>query len=335
MLHTVTLAASSFLRSTAYAVYAMLLALVVAITPAQADTYPSKPVRIIVPYGPGGIADVTMRMVAQNLSQQFGQQFFIENRPGAGGVVGMQSAKDAPADGYTLVMLGGGLTIAKALFKSLPYNIETDFTPISTTASYGLVIATKAGSPYKTINDVIAAAKTRPGKLNFGTINAGSAQNLSAELFRTLAGLDVTIVPYKTTPDLANAALRGDIDVAFEYYVGFQSPITNNQMTVLATTGRERASNLPNVPTVIESGLAGYEVTSWNGLAAPAGTPAGIVALLTSAVDRALKSPQVQKFSNEAGMDARSMSSDDLRNRIKSDVAKWSQVIEKAGIKKR
>ena len=174
-----------------------------------ADTYPSKPVRIIVPYGPGGIADVTMRMVAQNLSQHFGQQFFIENRPGAGGVVGMQSAKEAPADGYTLVMLGGGLTIAKALFKSLPYNIETDFTPISTTASYGLVIATKTGSPYKTIKDVIAAAKARPGTLNFGTINAGSAQNLSAELFRTMSGLDVTIVPYKTTPDLANAVLAG------------------------------------------------------------------------------------------------------------------------------
>jgi tripartite-type tricarboxylate transporter receptor subunit TctC len=296
-------------------------------------------VRVIVPYGPGGIADVTMRMVAQNLSQRFGQQFFIENRPGAGGVVGMQSAKEAPADGYTLVMLGGGLTIAKALFKSLPYNIETDFTPISTTASYGLVITTKAGSPYKTINDVIAAAKARPGKLNFGTINAGSAQNLSAELFRSLAGLDVTIVPYKTTPDLANAVLRGDVEVAFEYYAGFQASITNDQMTVLATTGRERASNLPNVPTVIESGketgLAGYEVTSWNGLAAPAGTPADIVALLNRAVDNALKSPEVQKFSSAAGMDARGMSSDDLRGRIKSDVAKWSQVIEKAGIEKR
>ena len=231
------------------------LALMIASSPAGADTYPSKPVRIIVPYGPGGIADVTMRMVAQNLSQHLGQQFFIENRPGAGGIVGMQSAKEAPADGYTLVMLGGGLTIAKALFKSLPYNIEADFTPVSTTASYGLVITTKAGSPYKTIKDVIAAAKARPGTLNFGTINAGSAQNLSAELFRTMSGLDVTIVPYKTTPDLANAVLRGDVDVAFEYYVGFQSPIINDQMTVLATTGRERASNLPNVPTVIESGL--------------------------------------------------------------------------------
>jgi tripartite-type tricarboxylate transporter receptor subunit TctC len=315
----------------------MSLALIVAMSsaPVRADTYPSKPVRIIVPYGPGGIADVTMRLVAQNLSQRFGQQFFIENRPGAGGIVGMQAAREAPADGYTLVMVGGGLTIAKALFESLPYNIETDFTPISTTASYGLVITTKSDSPYKTIKDVIAAAKAHPGTLNFGTINAGSAQNLSAELFRTTAGLDATIVPYKTTPDLANAVLRGDVDVAFEYFVGFQSPITNGQMTVLATTGRERASNLPKVPTVTESGLAGYEVTSWNGLALPIGTPADIVLQLNRAVDDALKSSEVQKFSTAAGMDARSMSSDDLHNRIKSDVAKWSQVIEKAGIKKR
>ena len=337
MLPDVSLAASRVLRCTTYVLRGMSLALIVAMTsaPVRADTYPSKPVRIIVPYGPGGIADVTMRLVAQNLSQRFGQQFFIENRPGAGGVVGMQSAREAKADGYTLVMVGGGLTIAKALFKSLPYNIETDFTPISTTASYGLVIAANAGSPYKTITDVIAAAKAHPGTLNFGTINAGSAQNLSAELFRTMAGIDVAIVPYKTTPDLANAVLRGDVDVAFEYFVGFQSSITNDQMTVLATTGRERASNLPNVPTVIESGLSGYDVTSWNGLAVPTGTPADIVALLNRAVDEALQSPEVQKFSNAAGMDARGMSSDDLHNRIKSDVAKWSQVIEKAGIEKR
>jgi tripartite-type tricarboxylate transporter receptor subunit TctC len=304
-------------------------------TPAHAENYPSRAVRIIVPYGPGGIADVTMRLVAQDISKRFGQQFFIENRPGAGGVVGMQTAREAPADGYTLVMVGGGLTIAKALFKSLPYNIETDFTPISTTASYGLVITTKTGSPYKTIGDVIAHAKAHPGTLNFGTINAGSAQNLSAELFRTMANLDVTIVPYKTTPDLANAVLRGDVDVAFEYYAGFQSPITGGQMAVIATTARERASNLPDVPTVIESGVPGYEVTSWNGLAVPAGTPTDIVAQLNQAVGEALKSPEVQKFSNSAGMDARGMSSDDLHNRIKSDVAKWSQVIEKAGIKKR
>lgn len=310
-------------------------AVLVTLTAARADTYPSRPVRIIVPYGPGGIADVTMRLVAQDLSKHFGQQFFIENRPGAGGVVGMQAARDAPADGYTLVMVGGGLTIAKALFKSLPYNIETDFTPISTTASYGLVIAAKAGSPYTTVRDIIAAAKSHPGTLNFGTINAGSAQNLSAELFRTIAGLDVTIVPYKTTPDLANAVLRGDVDVAFEYFVGFQPAIVSGQMIVLATTARERANNLPNVPTVIESGLPGYEVTSWNGLAVRSGAPPDVVPRLNQAVGEALKSPEVQKFSSDAGMDARGMSPDDLQKRIKSDVAKWSQVIEKAGIKKR
>jgi tripartite-type tricarboxylate transporter receptor subunit TctC len=307
----------------------------VAFSSVRAETYPSKPVRIIVPYGPGGIADVTMRLVAQDLSKHFGQQFFIENRPGAGGVVGMQAAREAAADGYTLVMVGGGLTIAKALFKSLPYNIETDFVPISTTASYGLVITTKAGSPYKTIKDVIANAKAHPGTLNFGTINAGSAQNLSAELFRTMAGLDVIIVPYKTTPDLTSAVLRSDVDVAFEYFVGFQSPIVNGQMTVLATTARERASNLPDVPTVIESGLPGYEVTSWNGLAVKTGTSADIVTRLNQAVIEAMKSPEVQKFSNDAGMDARGMSSDDLRNRIKADVLKWSQVIAVAGITKR
>ena len=306
-----------------------------AFSSARAETYPSKPVRIIVPYGPGGIADITMRLVAQDLSKHFGQQFFIENRPGAGGVVGMQAAREAAADGYTLVMVGGGLTIAKALFKSLPYNIEADFVPISTTASYGLVITTKASSPYKTIKDVIANAKAHPGTLNFGTINAGSAQNLSAELFRTMAGLDVTIVPYKTTPDLTSAVLRGDVDVAFEYFVGFQSSIINGQMTVLATTARERASNLPDVPTVIESGLPGYEVTSWNGLAVKAGTSADIVTQLNHAVIEALKSPEVQKFSNDAGMDARGMSSDDLRNRIKADVLKWSQVMAVAGITKR
>jgi tripartite-type tricarboxylate transporter receptor subunit TctC len=335
MLHPTTLAAGRFSRRATHVRGGIALALNLAMAPAQADTYPSKPVRLIVPYGPGGIADVTMRMVAQNLSQRFGQQFIIENRPGAGGVVGMQGGRDAAPDGYTLVMLGGGLTIAKALFKTLPYDIEKDFIPVSTTASYGLVITTRVGSPYKTIKDVIAAAKAKPGSLNFGTINAGSAQNLSAELFRTTSGLDVTIVPYKTTPELANAVLRGDVDVAFEYFVGFRSSITNDQMVVLATTGPERAGNLPNVPTVIESGVPGYEVTSWNGLALPAGTPADIVATLNHAVDEALKTPEIQKFSNAAGMDARSMSSGDLRKRIQSDVAKWTLVIEKAGIAKR
>lgn len=322
-------------RPVATAVALALSAAVLAPSLAGADTYPSKPVRVLVPYGAGGIADATMRLVAERLSTKFGQQFFIENRPGAGGVIGMQAAKDAPADGYTITMIGGGLTIAKGLFKQLPYDLENDFTPISTTASYGLVLTTRASSNLKTVKDVIAAAKAKPGTLNFGSINPGSTQNLSAQLFKTMSGIDVIVVPYKTSPDLATAILRGDVDVGFDYYAAFQASITNNQMSVIATTGPTRASNLPDVPTVIEGGLPEYDVTSWNGLAVRTGTPPEIIATLHKAVDEALKSPAIQKFSTEAGMDAQSMTPADLSKRIKSDVAKWQQVIENAGIPKR
>jgi tripartite-type tricarboxylate transporter receptor subunit TctC len=253
----------------------------------------------------------------------------------AGGVIGMQATFAAPADGYTLTMIGGGLTIAKALFKSLPYDLVNDLTPVSTTASYGLVIVTRADSPYKTLGDVIAAAKGKPGALNFGTINAGSAQNLSAVLFKNAAGIDAAVVPFKTTPDLSTAVLRGDIDIAFEYYPAVQSPVESGQMRVLATTGPARARNLPNVPTVMESGLPGYEVTSWNGLAVRTGTPPEIVKALNEAVTEVLKLPDIQAFSAKSGMEALPMSPEALHARIKRDVAKWELAIEKAGIPKR
>jgi tripartite-type tricarboxylate transporter receptor subunit TctC len=298
------------------------------------SNYPAKPVRIVVPYGPGGIADVTMRLVAENMSQKFGQQFYIENRPGAGGIVGMQSALQAPADGYTMVMIGGGLTIAKALFKHLPYDIETDVEPVSTTASYGLAMTTAADAPFKSVADFIAAAKAKRGSLNIGTINAGSTQNLAAELFRLRAGVDVTVIPYKTTPDLANAVLRGDVHAAFEYFAGFQSQIVNHQMRVLATTGRERASNLPDVPTLLESGVKDYDVTSWNGLAVRTGTLPDIVQKLHDAVADALASAKVQQFAKTAGMDAKPMAPDALRAQIKADVTQWTELVAKAGIEK-
>ena len=157
--------------------------------PAPAETYPVRPVRIIVPYGAGGIADLMLRLVAHKLSDKFGQQFVVDNRPGAAGIVGINAVVTSEPDGYTLAMIGGGLTTAKSLFKSLPYDLERDLVPISSTAFYGLVVATTAGSPYRTVGDVLAAAKANPGKLNFGTISAGSNQHLSGELFRSMAGI--------------------------------------------------------------------------------------------------------------------------------------------------
>lgn len=314
---------------------ALVLTACFAATSATAQSnFPSKPVRIVVPYGPGGIADVTMRLVAENMSQKFGQQFYIENRPGAGGIVGMQAALQAPADGYTMVMIGGGLTIAKALFKHLPYDIEKDVEPVSTTASYGLVMTTAADSQFKSVADFIAAAKAKPGGLNIGTINAGSTQNLAAELFRLRTGADVTIIPYKTTPELASAVLRGDVQAAFEYFAGFQSQITNKQMRVLGTTGKARASNLPDVPALGESGVKDYDVTSWNGLAVKTGTPKEIVQKLHDAVAEALASAKVQQFAKTAGMDATPMQPDALRVQIKTDVAQWTELVAKAGIER-
>jgi tripartite-type tricarboxylate transporter receptor subunit TctC len=302
---------------------------------ANAQSFPTRPVRIIVPYGAGGIADVTMRMVAEKLSAKLGQQFVIDNRPGAAGIVGLKAVMASPPDGYTLAMIGGGLTAAKALFKSLPYDLETDFIPISTTASYGIVVATKAGSPLKSIKDVIATAKSNPGKLNFGSINPGSNQHLSGELFKSLAGISATTIPFKTTPELLTAAIRGDVDIIFEYQAALQGPLSDGQIVAIATTGREAAPSLPGVPTVAESGLPGYEITSWNALAAPTGTPMDIVNILNKGVNEVLTIPEVKAAAAKFGMEARGSTVEDLRERIKLEVVKWAKAAEAAGLEKK
>jgi tripartite-type tricarboxylate transporter receptor subunit TctC len=299
------------------------------------QAYPSRPVKIVVPYGAGGIADVTMRLAAQKMSDSLGKQFVIDNRPGAGGAVALKSVASSAPDGYTLTMIGGGLTIAKALFKSLPYDLEKDFIPISTTASYGLLVAVKADSPLKSINDILAAAKSSPGKLNFGSINIGSTQNMAAELFRTLAKIDVAIVPYKTSPELLTALLRGDIDVGFEYDAALRSALDDKRLVPVAFTGPQRAPHLEDAPTVKETGLAEYEAVSWNGLAAPARTPADIVAMLNKAVVQAVADPDIKSATAKFGMESQGSSVEELRTRIKTDVAKWAEVIAKAGIEKR
>jgi tripartite-type tricarboxylate transporter receptor subunit TctC len=300
-----------------------------------ANDYPTRTVRIIVPYGAGGIADVTMRLTAQKLSERLGQQFIVDNRPGAGGVLGARAAASATPDGYTLSMIGGGLTIAKSLFKSLPYDLVEDFVPISTTASYGLVIVAKADSGLKSVGDIIAAAKANPGKLNFGTINPGSNQHLAAELFRSMTQVDIAMIPHKTTPDLITALLRGDIDIVFEYEAGLGAMMTDPRVAVVAYTGPARMPHLPNLSTVAESGLPGYDVTSWNGLAAPKATPREIVDLLSRSVVEAMAEPDIKSAMAKFGMEARGSTSEELGARIRTDIAKWADVIEKAGIPKK
>jgi tripartite-type tricarboxylate transporter receptor subunit TctC len=296
--------------------------------------YPNKPVRILVPYGPGGVADTTVRLLAQKLNERLGQQFVIDNRPGAGGILASKSGASAAPDGYTLTLTGNGSAISKSLFKSLPYDVLRDFSSVSVMAWLDLTIATKADGPLKTVNDIVAAAKKNPGKLNFGTIAPGSTQNLSAQLFRLTGDLQVTMVTFRNTPDLVTAIMRGDIDVGFDYLAGFRAALSANQLRAVASTGEKRSPSTPDVPTVHESGMPDYVVTSWNAVSAPAGTPDDIVQFLSKEIREALKSPDIQEKALLFGLDARGTTPEEMQARMRADIVKWAAVIEKAGIEK-
>jgi len=314
------------------------LALLVLLAPCAAyaqSNYPNHPVALIVPYGPGGVADVGMRILGEKLSGRLRQQFVIENRPGAAGIVAAQAGAAAAPDGYTLLMTGNNNAIAAALFKSLPYNILTDFASVSTAAFFDVLLVTRANSPLHSVQDVIDAARNNPGKLNIGTINPGSTQNLAAELFIGTAGVKAAIVPFGTSPDMAGAVLRGDVDLAFEFYAAISGLLADHKIVALASTGLQRTAYLPDVPTVIESGLKDYDVASWNGISVPKGTPAGVIATLNAAMKDVIPGGEVQAKSQRMGMAMRWSTPDDMTARMTSDIAKWSAVIEKAGIPKR
>jgi tripartite-type tricarboxylate transporter receptor subunit TctC len=296
--------------------------------------FPAKPIRISIPFGAGGVADLTMRLLAQTLTERTKQQVVIENRPGAGGLLSAKAVLEAPPDGYTLAVIGNGQAIAMSLFKARPYNVLTDFTFVSITARFEMLLAVKAGSPLQSLQDVVTAARKDPGKLNFGAINPGSTQNLSAHLLKQVGGVDVTIIPYKTTPDLITAILRSDVDVGFDYYAALQPVIIDNKVRIVATSGEERNLLLPDVPTARESGFPDYVVTSWNGLAAAARMPTDVLAVLNGQINAALSDPALRATASKLGMDARGSTPQQMHDRMAADIKKWAAVIEKAGIEK-
>ena len=293
-----------------------------------------RPVRIFVPYGAGGAGDMTIRLLANKVSQNLKQAFVIENRPGAGGIAAMRAVLGASPDGYTLGEMGNGQAISASLFQNLPYDVLTDFAQISVAASFAILLAVPPTSPHKTVKDVIEAARKSPGKLNLGAINPGSTQNLSAVLFQQVSGADFAIVTYRTTPDLVTALLRGEVDLGFDYFAGFESTIAADKLHVIATSGDKRDPVLKDVPTANESGLPGYVVSSWNGVAAPAGVPAPIIAMLSTEIRRALADPEVRERMLKLGLDARGSTPQEMRDRMAKDIAKWREVIDKAGIPK-
>jgi tripartite-type tricarboxylate transporter receptor subunit TctC len=314
--------------------FAMSVAGLAASHQARAAGYPDRSVRIVVPFGPGGIADTTARIVAEKLGDKLGQRFYVENQPGAGGIAAARTVISSPPDGYTLALLSNGTAISVSLFKKLPFDPLTDFAPISSLGFFDFIFATGANSQFRTLGDFIAAAKAKPGALNVGTINIGSTQNLSAELFKTLAGIDFTIIPFRGTPEVLVSQLQGDIALMVDGYSSMKGNLADGKLRALASSGPVRSESTPDMATVRESGVAGYEVVSWNALFAPAGTPPEIVNALNGALQAILADADVKRRLLELGIEAKAGTPQEISYRLKSDVDKWQKVIEKAGIQK-
>src|SRR4249919_3374683 len=278
--------------------------------------YPNRPVRFILPFGAAGVADITSRLAAEKLGDKLGQRFVVENQPGPGGIAAARSVLSQSPDGYTLGLVTNGTSISAAIYKALPFDPVKSFATISTIGSFDLVFATKAESEFKTLQDFIKAAREQPGKLNVGTINVGGTQNLAAELFKSLAGLNFQIVPYRGTPDVIVALLRNDVQLLVEFYAPIKSTLADNKIRAVAGSGTQRSPFLPDVPTAAEAGVPGYEVTSWNGVFAPVGTPAEILALLNKSIHEMVAMPDVKQRYADLGIEAKASTPEQLKARL-------------------
>jgi putative tricarboxylic transport membrane protein len=295
-------------------------------------SYPSRAVRIVVPFAAGGVADTTARIIAEKLSDRLGQRFYIENQPGAGGIAAARTVISSPPDGYTLVMLTNGTAVSVSLFERLPFDPVRDFVPISSLGFFDFLFCTSASSDFNTLADFIAAAKAKPGALNVGTINIGSTQNLSAELFKTAANIDFTIVPFRGTPEVEVSLLQGNLALMIDSYSAMKGNIADGRFRALASSGAVRSESTPELATVGESGVANYAVVSWNALFAPARTPGEIVDKLNGALQEILADAELKKRLLALGIEAKAGKPEEISNRLKSDIEKWRDVIEKARI---
>jgi tripartite-type tricarboxylate transporter receptor subunit TctC len=321
------------LRRLAFLAVSLAAALLGA-APAAAQAWPQKPIRLVVGFAPGGVADITARVVAQKLAEQLGAQVVVDNRPSAGGIVAADAVAKAPPDGYTLLLLTNGNAVSASMFTSLPYDTLNDFAPVSLLGTFDVAVVASAEARLDSMGALMAYAKANPGKLNIGTINVGSTQHLSAEMFRSMAGVDATVVPFKGSPAVITALRANDVQVAFEMLAPVIPQAKSGAVRILAVTSEKRHPSLPDVPTVAESGVPGYAASSWNAIAAPAKTPPAIVERLQQETARVLAMPEVRDKLAAAGVTARASTPDELKRLLASDVAKWRRVIEQAKIEK-
>ena len=314
----------------------LLLAALLACTalPALAQSFPNRPIRWIVGFAPGGVGDTTARIVGQKLSETLGQPVVIENRPSAGGIVASDTVARSAPDGHTLLLVTATAATAPHLFRQLPYHPIDDFAFVTQIASFPHAIVVAANSPYRTIPDLIAGARANPGRVNLGSVSVGTALHLSLELLRSMGSIPAEIVTYRSTGELLNATVSGDVQAAMEVAATTLGQVSGGRMRALAVTSPARMSILPDVPTVAESGLPDYNVITWNGMAAPRGTPRAVIDRLNQEVARVMAMPDVRDRLLPIGVEPAPGTPEAMHALLVRETALWGRVIEAARIEK-
>ncbi len=300
---------------------------------AQAQDYPSKPVKIIVPFAPGGSADVFGRFIAQKLQESLGQNFVIDNRPGAGSVIGTDAVAKAAPDGYTLLLMSNTHTVNESLIPNKPFALMRDFVPVAPINASDLVLVTKAGLPYNTLAELIKAAKAKPGSMSYASSGPGTPYHMAGELFKAMAGISLVHIPYKGSAGARTDVLGGQLEMMFDAIPTMTEHIKAGKVKALATTGLKRSAILPDVPTMAEAGVPKYEATIWLGVMAPKGTPAAVVNKLNAEIARITGNAEVRKAWAAQGTAAMTMGVDEFRHYLDEDIAKWAQIVKISGAK--
>jgi tripartite-type tricarboxylate transporter receptor subunit TctC len=307
---------------------ALLAAPALVTTGCRAQDYPARPVRIIVPFGAGGPADVAARLLGNILQESFGQPFVVEDRPGAGGVIGTVEATKSPPDGYTLLMMSNTQTANESLVPQRKYELMRDLAPIAPVNYSDLVIVVNPQVAAKTLAEFVALAKSQPGKLNYASSGQGTPYHMAGELFKAMAGIDVVHVPYRNSGEARSGVIGGQVQMMIDAVPAMAPNVSAGQVRALATTGKMRSTVLPDVPTASEAGVPGYEATIWLGLMAPTGTPKPVIDKLNAAVNAAIKRPDIVKLWTEQGAIAMSMTPEEFDKYLRGDIVKWAGVVK-------
>ena len=308
-------------------------ALVLAMPAAHAQDYPTKPVRIIVPFAPGGSADVFGRFIAQRLQDSMGHSFVIDNRPGGGSLIGTDAVAKAPADGYTLLLMSNTHTVNESLIPSRPFVLMRDFVPVAPISYSDLVLVTRANLQASTLAELIKAAKARPGGMSYASSGPGTPYHMAGELFKAMAGISVVHIPYRGSAGARTDVLGGQLEMMFDAVPTMTEHIKAGKVKALATTGKARTAILPDVPTMAEAGVPGYEATLWLGLMAPKGTPAAVVSRLNAEVAKITSNPEVRRAWAAQGTTPMTMGVDEFARYMNDDIAKWARIVKISGAK--